>query len=198
MKSFSITTFLLLSALLHGGNFEEGIKALKNQDYKSAHSFFLKDAEHGDASSQYNLGSMYANGQGVKQNYDKAVFWYKKASDKGMPDAQFQMAMMYLNGTGVEKNFTQMNMLLCKAAKAGNIDAQYNLAASFYFGKDIEKNLKISYALFSLAEQNGHIKAKDKKDNLLLISSKEKMDAVNLMKNPKKLWELVELNIYGI
>jgi len=43
----------------------------------------LKKAEQGNAFAQYNLGWMYANGQGVTQDYKQAVGWYTKAAGQG-------------------------------------------------------------------------------------------------------------------
>ena len=45
--------------------------------------WFAKSAEQENAMAQYNLGVMYKNGQGVKQDYEKAVYWYKKAAEQG-------------------------------------------------------------------------------------------------------------------
>ncbi|MSR43556.1 MAG: hypothetical protein EXS19_05920, partial [Pedosphaera sp.] len=39
--------------------------------------------EKGDASAQYNLGVMYANGLGVPKDEVEAVKWYRKAADQG-------------------------------------------------------------------------------------------------------------------
>ena len=38
-------------------------------------------AEAGDAEAQYNLGLMYANGQGVEQDDKEAVKWWRKAAE---------------------------------------------------------------------------------------------------------------------
>ena len=40
-------------------------------------------AEQGDAEAQFNLGVMYANGEGVPQDYAEAVKWYPKAAEQG-------------------------------------------------------------------------------------------------------------------
>ena len=40
-------------------------------------------AEQGDADGKYNLGIMYAQGQGVQQDDQQAVQWYRKAADQG-------------------------------------------------------------------------------------------------------------------
>jgi tetratricopeptide (TPR) repeat protein len=44
---------------------------------------FQAGAEHGDATSMVNLGSLYHYGRGVTQDYAKAREWYEKAADKG-------------------------------------------------------------------------------------------------------------------
>src|ERR1017187_3210827 len=38
--------------------------------------------------AQFNLGLMYANGEGVTQNYAEAARWYRKAADQGDAKAQ--------------------------------------------------------------------------------------------------------------
>ena len=41
-------------------------------------------AEQGDADAQYNLGVMYANGEGVPQDAAEAVRWYRISADVGL------------------------------------------------------------------------------------------------------------------
>ena len=45
-------------------------------------------AEQGDADAQFNLGKMYAEGQGVPQADTEALKWYRRAADQGNADAQ--------------------------------------------------------------------------------------------------------------
>ena len=52
-------------------------------------------ADQGDAFAQYDLGVMYANGQGVPQDYAQAVAWYRKAADQGNAAAQTNLGVMY-------------------------------------------------------------------------------------------------------
>ena len=40
----------------------------------------LQAAGQGYAKAQFNLGLMYYNGQGVRQDYTQAVQWYRKAA----------------------------------------------------------------------------------------------------------------------
>ena len=48
----------------------------------------LQAAEQGNATAQYNLGVMYDNGQGVRQDDAQAVQWYRKAAEQGHAKAQ--------------------------------------------------------------------------------------------------------------
>ncbi|GHU04918.1 hypothetical protein FACS1894147_10540 [Spirochaetia bacterium] len=45
-------------------------------------------AKQGDAQSQYEIGRLYATGNGVKQNEQQAALWYKKAAAQGHEQAQ--------------------------------------------------------------------------------------------------------------
>ena len=65
------------------------------QNYAEAVKWYRLAADQGDASAQYNLGVMYANGQGVPQNHAEAVKWYRLAADQGNASAQFNLGDMY-------------------------------------------------------------------------------------------------------
>ena len=57
--------------------------------------------QKGNAAACSNLGAMYANGTGVKQDSFKAVALYRKACDAQNAAACFNLGLMYDNGTGV-------------------------------------------------------------------------------------------------
>ncbi|QPB43699.1 sel1 repeat family protein [Rodentibacter haemolyticus] len=65
------------------------------QDYANTFRWAKKLAEQGVAQAQFNLGLMYANGQGVKQDDTQAVYWYQKAAEQGVADAQVNLGLMY-------------------------------------------------------------------------------------------------------
>ena len=68
MKNYlSIILLVLLSSLVQSDEFAETLKL----------------AEQGYATAQYNLGLMYANGEGVPENDKTAVMWYTKAAEQG-------------------------------------------------------------------------------------------------------------------
>ena len=46
--------------------------------------------------AQYNIGSKYFEGQGVKQeDDDEALWWYRGADDQGHASAQYNLGVMY-------------------------------------------------------------------------------------------------------
>ena len=76
-------------------------------NYSEAFKFCSVAAEQGHAEAQFNLGVMYDNGQGVKQDYFKAVEWYQKAAEQGIAQAQYSLGIMYYDGKGVRQNYTK-------------------------------------------------------------------------------------------
>ena len=82
----------------------KGIAAYEDGDYEKAVKLFHQAAEQGHVSAQYNLGLMYAKGEGVAQNHKKAIKWWRQAAEQGDAEAQFTLAMMYYTGMGVTKN----------------------------------------------------------------------------------------------
>lgn len=84
----------------------------------------LREAQNGDAEAQYNLGLMYYNGYGVRQDKSEAVNWYRKAAEQGHASAQFNLGLMYGKGEGVKQDYTEAVNWLRKAARQGDTDAQ--------------------------------------------------------------------------
>ena len=54
-------------------------------------------AEQGDVSSQYNLGQMYAYGEGIPEDDTEAVKWFRLAAEQGYARAQFNLGVMCAN-----------------------------------------------------------------------------------------------------
>ena len=49
--------------------------------------WYRKDADEGHSWSQYSVGQMYENGEGVAKNIPEAKKWYQKAAEQGYQDA---------------------------------------------------------------------------------------------------------------
>ena len=82
-----LTVFALLLTTLAHADFQAGTDAYDRGDYETAFKEWLPLAEEGDALAQYNLGVMYANGQGVPQDYIQASMWVNLAAAQGQEEA---------------------------------------------------------------------------------------------------------------
>ena len=80
-------------------------------------------AYQGDARAQYNLGTMYANGEGVPEDDVEAARLYRLAADQGDAPAQYFLGLMYVLGDGVPQDLVQAYMWLNLAAAQGEDDA---------------------------------------------------------------------------
>ncbi|HGO8427817.1 TPA: tetratricopeptide repeat protein [Neisseria meningitidis] len=94
----------------------------------------LQAAEQGNAAAQYNLGAMYAEGQGVRRDDAEAVRWYRQAAEQGLAQAQFNLGAMYYKGHGVRQDRALAQEWLGKACQNGNQD-----------GCDNDQRLKAGY-----------------------------------------------------
>ena len=111
MKYILLLTVLLTSTAFAAPDFDETIAA----------------AKQGEAYAQFNLGLIYAKGDGVPENDAEAVKWYRKAADQGDADAQFNLGVMYDNGEGVPENSIRAYVWWSMAKTQGVTEASNNL-----------------------------------------------------------------------
>ena len=108
-RLFLIFLFLLITKLSHA-DFEKGLKAFNNGDYKAALSNWKPMAEKGVSNAQYNVGLMYHNGLGVTQNYNEAYKWLLESSEQGNLNSIRLLSTMYALGNGIPKDFLKSYM----------------------------------------------------------------------------------------
>jgi TPR repeat protein len=77
-----------------------------------------------------NLGSLYANGQGVAQDYTKARELFQKAADEGEAIGMTNLGLLYENGQGVAQDYAKARELYEKAAKLGEANAMAKVPIS--------------------------------------------------------------------
>ncbi|MFK8068701.1 MAG: hypothetical protein AB8D52_10685 [Gammaproteobacteria bacterium] len=58
--------------------FNEGYLAYKDNNYQLAYEKWHKDANNGDAGSQFALGLLFYEGKGVEKNFKQAFFGFIK------------------------------------------------------------------------------------------------------------------------
>lgn len=59
----------------------------------------------GGAASQFKLGQLYENGDGVQKDLKQAFNLYKKAAEGEFAEAQCRVGVCYAKGIGVETNW---------------------------------------------------------------------------------------------
>lgn len=90
---------------------------------------YRRAANQGNASAQFNLGTMYHAGQGVQKDDVQAAVWTRMAAEQGLADAQNNLGAMYHEGNGVPMDDVQAAVWYRKAADQGDATAQRNLSA---------------------------------------------------------------------
>lgn len=87
--------------------------------------------------TQFHLGAMYENGNGVPQDYAQAAIWYRKAADQGDAKAEYRLGVLYANGLGVPQDKTQAAGLFLSAAKEGYAPAYALIGGAYLTGDGV-------------------------------------------------------------
>ncbi len=157
MRAAWVTMMLvLLAGPATAGAFEDGLSAANRQDYATALRIWRPLADQGDASAQYNLGVMYANGQGVPKDDVQAVKWFRLAADQGQATAQYNLGFMYDNGRGVPKDYVQAVKWYRLAADQGDAMAQTNLGSMYTKGRGVPRDYVLAYMWSNLGAAGGN------------------------------------------
>ncbi|MCR4817423.1 MAG: ankyrin repeat domain-containing protein [Fretibacterium sp.] len=65
--------------------------ALRHRRNRQLIDVLIRSAERGDADSQYQLGLMYARGEGVSVDQWKAIQWFRRAKAQGFEPARYEL-----------------------------------------------------------------------------------------------------------
>ena len=102
-------------------DYEQGEAFYNNKEYDKAVELYKKACDGGKMSGCFNLGIMYASGNGVEKDFKKAAELLKKACDGGEMFGCSNLGFMYAHGNGVEKDFKKAAELYKKACDGGNM-----------------------------------------------------------------------------
>ncbi|MBB4265895.1 tetratricopeptide repeat protein [Roseospira visakhapatnamensis] len=80
--------------------FNDGMAAAQRGDFATARDIWSPLAAEGHPNAQFNLGQMYARGDGVPQDFAMALHWYRQVADKGFAAARFRLGVMFERGLG--------------------------------------------------------------------------------------------------
>ena len=128
-------------------------------DYQWESQVFEKihrDAESGDAPSQFQLARLFSGEAGVvASNPQKQAEWYQKAAEQDYWPAMNNLACMYRDGTGIEQSKEKAFELFLKAAQNELMLAQYNVARCFEHGAGVAKNFDLAFDWYNAAGKQG-------------------------------------------
>jgi len=132
---------------LIGGEFQEAAKPCRAA------------AKAGYPLAQYNLGWMYLNARGVKQDIKEAFVWFQKAANQNEPNAQFNMGAASEIGdekAGIPQSLETALQWYEKSANQGNSAAQYNLGTLYDNGRGVPQDTQKSVEFYIQSAQQGY------------------------------------------
>jgi len=154
MKALPLALLILMMGTPASAGYDEAWMAYSNQDYATALKELKPLAEQGDPRSQYAVGWMYRNGEGVAQDYKTAVKWYRLAAEQGHAEAQKSLGLMYQFGEGIAPNYQVASKWYRLAAEQGNAEAQNNLGLMYLKGNGVSQSKTNAYMwLYNAASQ---------------------------------------------
>ncbi|MBA2650422.1 MAG: SEL1-like repeat protein [Legionella sp.] len=95
----------------------------------------------GDAQSQFDIGQMFQQGLGVKQDFKSAIIFYENAAAQQHLGAKYNLGVLYLEHPQDGKSYDVALNWLTDAAFKGNSKAQYVLSHVLSQGK-VDENGK--------------------------------------------------------
>jgi TPR repeat protein len=141
--------------------FEQANNAYNNKNYTTAFKIYSQLARLNEVKSQYNLGYMYDNGEGVKQSSTLAVQWYLKAAEQGYMNAQHNLGHMYDNGRGVQQSSSEAVKWYRKSVEQGYSNAQTSLGYMYSNGRGVQQSDSEAVKWYRKAAEQGDMNAEN-------------------------------------
>lgn len=102
----------------------QAMQALSRGDYAQAYCAWRPLAEGGLSEAQYQIGWLYANGNGLAVDVERALAWWVRAAEQGHADAQFAIGLAYTTGEGgIRRDLDEAVRWYLAAARHGHPDA---------------------------------------------------------------------------
>ncbi len=150
-----------------GWCFEDG-KAGASQNFSEAARWYRMAAEGGDPWGQYNLGTMYLNGELGQPNYSDAVPWLTLAADNHVTNAQVKLGEMFAMGLAPGQiDANQAVPWLKEAYRSGNATAAFWLGFLYAHGlHGVTQDCQLAASYYRKAARGGNDEANEKLSRL--------------------------------
>lgn len=147
---------------------DDAKQAADHGNFAKAAEIYQALADQGEAKAQYNLGLMYFNGDGVKQDYNEAIRYYTLSSDQGFSEAQYALAVIYFTGRFAKPDYEESFRLYRLAAEQGHLKSQLNLGTLYLKGEVVEQNYDEALKWLNMAAEKGYGEAQFMLANMYL------------------------------
>jgi hypothetical protein len=108
---------------------------------------YMTQAKAGDPAAQYDIGVLYARGDGLVQDYASAFSWFHAAAAQGNVAAQYNLGVLYAEGRGVPADQSEALNWYRSAADQNHPGAQFNLALAYAQGDGTDQDYAAAGAL---------------------------------------------------
>ncbi len=176
---------LVVLATPASATYETGLYAYSAGDFETAYREWLPLAESGDAQSQYQLGLMQLNGEGVEADDVTALKWFAMAADQGYMPSLVRLAELYYTGRGTDHDHDEAVRLYTQAADQSNADAQYVLGALHIRGHGVGKDLVRAHMWLSLAAMRGLKEARKRRAEIESLMTAEQIAEAEKLRDEK-------------
>ena len=132
---------------------QNGYRALKNGDYKTALRYISYLATNGDPRAQYNMGIFYRDGIAVKSNDTQALRWFLKAARGGHMLAEYASGMAFYLGRGTDADAQVALNYFVEAALKGHAKAPLNIGEILYSAQKEKKDYVRIYLWWTIASE---------------------------------------------
>ena len=141
--------------------YEKGVDAFNRGDFETAFDSLSPGAVQGDPKSQYHIGLMYRQGNGVLQSAEEAANWFRRAAAQGHVTAQTNLGVMYRDGEGVSVDKHEAMYWYTLAAEQGDPFSQTELGIFYRVGIVVEKDIDQAVHWFTLAAEQDYVYAQN-------------------------------------
>ena len=147
----ALSCLLLTATCARGAPADAARQALLAGDFFLAAKLYAPLAHQGDAEAQFQLASMYDEGEGVIEDEQEALKWYRLAAEQGHAPAQAALGAAYGAGRGVTRDLAAAARWDRLAALQGHAQAQFDLAWLYRSGDGVTLDNERAYQWFDLA-----------------------------------------------
>src|SRR5450830_3436 len=154
--SFFFTGFALQAA---ADNLSDAKAAIAKGDFAKAARIYQQAAQEGDVKAEYNLGLMYLNGDGVKQDNAEALKWFKASANGGFSEAQYRLGVIYFRNDIVPIDYAEAVKWYRAAALQGHVRSQLDMGVIYYSGAVVDQDYAEAIKWYKLAATQGSTEA---------------------------------------